>query len=101
MTLIKRDTAHYITLTNNTELFCLEVHVTHPYEKHEMIFNEVRKYINKTLQTVTRKLRIYDNLCHGFPCSCKDMHIAYLTEDNAKYCYCKQSGSPIELLLLC
>ena len=100
ITLIKKDTAHYITLADNTELFCLEVHVTHPYDKHEMIFNEVRKDVNTALHTVARKLRICDNLCHGFPCSCKDVHIAYLTEDSEMYCYCKQSGSPVELTSL-
>ena len=84
-----KDTAHQITLEDNTELFCLEVHVTHPFQKHEMIFDEVCKDINTALHTIAGKLRIYDNLCHGFPCSCKDVHIPYLTEDSEKYCYCK------------
>ena len=51
MTLIKKDTAHQITLADNTELFCLEVHVTYPFQ-HEMIFNEIRIYaqLNKFRQ---------------------------------------------------
>ena len=97
MTLIKKDTAHYITLADNTELFCLEIHVNHEHEKPEVMFNEVRKDINTALHEIAGKLRVYDNLCHGFPCSCKEVHIAYLTEDSEKYCYCKESGSPVKL----
>ena len=98
ITLIKKDTAHHITLADNTELFCLEIHVTHDYEKPEIMFNEVREYINTALHAVAGKLRIYDNLCHGFPCSCKEVHIAYYSpEDSRKYCYCKESGSPVQL----
>ena len=99
ITLIKKDTAHHIILIDNIELFCLEVHVTHPYEQNKMIFSEVHKDINMALHTIAGKLRIYDNLCHGFPCSCKEVHIAYLTEDSDNYCYCKE-GSSVELTSL-
>ena len=51
------------------------------------------------LHTIAGKLRIYDNLCHGFPCLCKEVHIAYLTEDSDNYCYC-QEGSSVELTSL-
>ena len=99
ITLMKKDTAHHITLIDNIELFCLEVHVTHPYEQNKMIFSEVHEDINMALHTIAGKLRIYDNLCHGFPCSCKEVHIAYLTEDSDNYCYCKE-GSSVELMSL-
>ena len=99
ITLMKKDTAHHITLIDNIELFCLEVHVTHPYEQNKMIFSEVHEDINVALHTIAGKLRIYDNLCHGFPCSCKEVHIAYLTEDSDNYCYCKE-GSSVELTSL-
>ena len=98
ITLIKKDTAHHITLIDNIELFCLEIYVTHPYEKH-IIFSEVHEDINTALHAIAGKLRIYNNLCHGFPCSCKEVHIAYLTEDSDNYCYCKQ-GSSVELTSL-
>ena len=96
ITPMKKDTAHHITLIDNIELFCLEVHVTHPYEQNKMIFSEVHKDINMALHTIAGKLRIYDNLCHGFPCSCKEVHIAHLTENSDNYCYC-QEGSSVKL----
>ena len=95
LTLFKKDTAHHVTLIDRT--FCLEVHVT--YKKDNNIHDEVRKIINKALHTVAEKLKIDCNLCHGFTCPCRlirEMHIAYIREDNDKYCCCNET-SPTKL----
>ena len=92
ITLFKKDTAHYVTLIDR--IFCLEVHVT--YKKDNNIHDEVREIINKALHTVGQKFKIDCNLCHGFICPCqliKEMHIAYIREDNVKYCCCSKNSS--------
>ena len=92
ITLFKKDTAHYVTLIDR--IFCLEVHVT--YKKDNNIHYEVREIINKALDTVGKKLKIDCNLCHGFTCPCqliKEMHIAYIQEDNDKYCCCSENSA--------
>ena len=93
LTLFKKDTGHYVTLIDM--IFCLEVHVT--YRKDNNIHNEVREIINKALHTVGEKLKIDCNLCYGFTCPCElieEMHIAYIQEDNDKYCCCSENSSP-------
>ena len=92
LTLFKRDSAHYVTLIDR--IFCLEVHVT--YKKDNSVHSEVLKIINKALHTVSKKLKIDSNLCHGFPCPCKlieEMHVSYLRDDNDKYCCCSENHS--------
>ena len=92
ITLFKKDTAHYVTLIDR--IFCLEVHVT--YKKDNNIHYEVHEIINKALDTVGKKLKIDCNLCHGFTCPCqliKEMHIAYIQEDNNKYCCCSENSA--------
>ena len=91
LTLFKRDSAHYVTLIDR--IFCLEVHVT--YKKDNNVHNEVLKIINRALHTVSEKLKIDSNLCHGFPCPCKliaEMHVTYLTDKNDKYCCCSENS---------
>ena len=88
--LLKKDTAHYITLIDR--IFCLEVHVS--YDRDNNIHDEAREIINKALHTVGKKLKIDCNLSHGFTCPCKrieKMHISYLTIDITKYCFCKKN----------
>ena len=46
ITFLKKDTTHRITLADNAELFCLEIHVTHLCEKPEIMFNKVREDID-------------------------------------------------------
>ena len=92
ITLFKKDTAHYVTLIDR--IFCLEVHVT--YKKDNTVHDEVREIINKALHTVGQKFKIDCNLCHGFTCPCqliKEMHIAYIQEDNDNYCCCNKKSS--------
>ena len=92
ITLLKKDTAHYVTLIDR--IFCLEVHVA--YKKDSNIHNKICEIINKALHTVGKKLKIDCNLCHGFTCPCqliKDMHISYITEDNLKYGCCIENSS--------
>ena len=91
ITLIKKETAHHITLIDR--IFCLEVHVTHPHKKDHNICSEILENVNKALHTVAEKLHIHNNLCHGFLCSCEETHIAYLTEDSDHYCYCLKRSS--------
>ena len=92
ITLLKKDTAHYVTLIDR--IFCLEIHVT--YKKDNIIHHEVLEIINKALCTVGKKLKIDCTLCHGFTCPCQlinEMHIIYIREDNDKYCYCSENSS--------
>ena len=92
ITLFKKDTVHYVTLIDR--IFCLEVHVT--YKKDSNIHNKIRIIINKALHTVSKKLKIDCNLCHGFTCPChliNDIHISYITGDNLKYGCCIENSS--------
>ena len=87
LTLIKMDTAHYITLVDR--IFCLEVHVTH--KNHIIIHNEIFIIINMALHKVAKKIKIHDKLQHGFSCPCqliKEKHISYLTEDSDQFSFC-------------
>ena len=98
LTLIKKGTAHYITLVDR--IYCLEVHVTH--KNHVIIHNEIFEVINMALHEVAMKIKIYDNLQHGFSCCCQlieEEHISYLTEDSDQYCYCHKS-TPTKLINL-
>ena len=94
ITLLNNDTSHCITLIDNIELFCLEVHVTNPVEK-QCIHNKVREDIWQALDSVAKQFNIYSNICCGFPCSCKEMHISYL-EDHDRRCLCEK-GIPLKL----
>ena len=86
--LINNDTSHCITLIDNIELFCLEVHVTNPLEE-QFIHNKVREDVCLALDSVAKQFNIYSNICCGFPCSCKEMHISYL-EDHDRRCLCEK-----------
>ena len=80
---------YYITLVDR--IFCLEIHVTS--EECCTVHNKIREIINEALQRVATKLKIHNNLCHGFSCSCahiSDLHISYLSEDNNEYCCCEE-----------
>ena len=91
ITLFKEDTAHYVTLIDR--IFCLQVHVT--FNKDNNVHDQVRKIIDKALQTVGKKLNIDCNLCHGFTCPCKrieEMHISYLRVDITTHCWCKENS---------
>ena len=79
---------YYITLVDR--IFCLEIHVT--CKECCAIHNEIREIINEALQRVATKLKIHNNLCHGFSCSCPqgEMHISYLSEDNDDCCCCDE-----------
>ena len=99
ITLVKRDTLHYVTLVDNKELFCLEIHVIHPHKENYIIHNIVRKDVVTALETIAENINFYSTFRYGFPCSCKEMHIAYLTEDSDQFCCCAK-GSPIELNIL-
>ena len=92
ITLFKEDTAHYVTLIDR--IFCLEVHVT--FKGDNNVHDQVRKIIDKALQTVGKKLKIGYNLCHGFTCPCKhieEMHISYLRVDINNHCWCKKKST--------
>ena len=96
ITLVKKNTSHYITLIDNIELFCLEVHVTNPHQerlKERFIHYKVHEDIKQALDSIARKLNIYCNICCGFPCeSCEEMDIAYF-EDHDLFCYCRKGNS--------
>ena len=90
ITLLKKNSAHYITLIDR--IFCLEVHVT--VTKDNNIHDEVREIIHNALHTVSKQIKIDCNLCYGFTCPCqliKELHISYLTMDNDKHCWCKKN----------
>ena len=92
LTLFKKDTAHYITLVDR--IFCLEVHVA--YKESSNIHSEVLTAVKNSLQLISKKLKIPDNLCYGFMCSCQlneEMHVSYLREENDKYCWCAENSS--------
>ena len=92
LTLFKKDTAHYITLVDR--IFCLEVHVT--YKENGNIHSEVLTAVKNSLQLISKKLKIPDNLCYGFMCLCQlneEMHVSYLREENDKYCWCAENSS--------
>ena len=88
ITLLNNDTSHCITLIDNIELFCLEVHVTNPLEE-QFIHSKVREDICLALDSVAKQFNIYSNICCGFPCSCKEMHISYI-EDHDRRCFCEK-----------
>ena len=95
ITLFNKDTALYVTLIDR--IFCLEINVK--YHRDNNVHDEIREIINNALHTISKKLKIYCNLCYGFTCLCqecplnKEMHISYIREDNQKYCYCSGDSS--------
>ena len=85
---------YYITLVDR--IFCLEIHVTS--KERCTVHNKIQEIINQALQRVGTKLKIHNNLCHGFSCSCaqvSDLHISYLSEDNNECCCCDESATKL------
>ena len=93
LTLVKMelDNVHYITLIDR--IFCLEVHITHFYEKQSII-QSICKIIRIALYAVAKQIKMDVDLCYGFSCSCsriENMHISYITQ-NKNFGSCHKNG---------
>ena len=95
ITLRKSNTSYYITLIDNIEMFCLELHVTNTLDK-QFVHYKVLEQIKQALDSVAKQFNIYSNICCGFLCEkCKEMmHIAYL--EGHDRCVCEK-GILLEL----
>ena len=91
LTLIKKDTIHYITLIDR--IYCLEVCIAHDHEELEQfIIWDIFQSINTALYRVAKQMKMNANLCYGFLCPClriENKHISYYaTQEHENYSFC-------------
>ena len=90
LSFIKKDTAHYITLTDR--IFFLEVQVTHKSDHCVPIHAEVFDTIVIALLEIGNRLEIKIELQYGFWCKeCtkpEETHISLFKKEHKDYCYC-------------